>query len=274
MKEIDTKYPHADHLLRVDDLEKSFGGIRALECLTFSVPQGVIKAVIGPNGAGKTTLFNLITGIFPPTRGIIAFDGQTISGRRPQEIARLGVSRTFQNVLLFGRMTVLENVMVGRHIRSRASILGVGLRLPWTQREERQIQARAMDYLDFVDLADRARELAGNLPLGEQKLLEVARALATEPKILLLDEPAGGLNTRETERLAEIIHRIRGEGITVVLVEHDMNLVMEISEEIVVISFGRKIAEGKPREIKKDPAVIEAYLGEEVDYLNSPAGRG
>jgi branched-chain amino acid transport system ATP-binding protein len=274
MTEIETRQHRASELLRVDSLEKAFGGIQALQGLTFGVPAGAIKAVIGPNGAGKTTLFNVITGIVRPTRGIVALDGQTISGLRPQEIARFGVSRTFQNVLLFGRMTVLENVMVGRHIRSRASILGVGLRLPWTQREECQIQARAMDYLDFVGLADRAPGLAGNLPLGEQKLLEVARALATEPKILLLDEPAGGLNTRETERLAEIIHHIRGEGITVVLVEHDMNLVMEISEEIVVISFGRKIAEGKPREIKKDPAVIEAYLGEEADYPNRPAGRG
>jgi branched-chain amino acid transport system ATP-binding protein len=271
---METKQHRPSELLRIDGLEKSFGGIGALQGLTFAVPAGAIKAVIGPNGAGKTTLFNVITGIFPPTRGIVAFDGRTISGRRPQEIARLGVSRTFQNVLLFGRMTVLENAMVGRHIRSRASILGVGLRLPWMRREEYEIQTRAMDFLEFVGLAERARELAGNLPLGEQKLLEVARALATEPKMLLLDEPAGGLNTRETERLAEIIRRIRGEGITVVLVEHDMNLVMEISEEIVVISFGRKIAEGKPEEIKTHPAVIEAYLGEEADYLNSPAGRG
>jgi branched-chain amino acid transport system ATP-binding protein len=271
---MDARRHQPSGLLHVDSVEKSFGGIRALQGLTFSVAEGSIKAVIGPNGAGKTTLFNLITGIFAPGGGTIFLNGETISGRRPQEIARLGVSRTFQNVLLFGRMTALENVMVGRHIRSRASILGVGLRLPWTRQEEREIQTRAMDYLEFVGLAHRAREHAGNLPLGEQKLLEVARALATEPKILLLDEPAGGLNTRETERLAEIIRRIRGQGTTVVLVEHDMNLVMEISEEVVVISFGQKIAEGKPREIKKHPAVIEAYLGEEADYLNSPAGRG
>ncbi|HYA03793.1 MAG TPA: ABC transporter ATP-binding protein [Syntrophobacteria bacterium] len=274
MSAMDARRHQPSELLHVDSLEKSFGGIRALQGLTFSVAEGSIKAVIGPNGAGKTTLFNLITGLFAPTGGIISLKGETISGRRPQEIARLGVSRTFQNVLVFGRMTVLENVMVGRHIRSRASILSTGLRLPGMRREERQIQARAMEYLGFVGLEDRAREYAGNLPLGEQKLLEVARALATEPKILLLDEPAGGLNTRETERLAEIIHRIRGRKITVVLVEHDMNLVMENSDEITVISFGQKIAEGKPREIKKHPAVIEAYLGEEADYLNSPAGRG
>jgi branched-chain amino acid transport system ATP-binding protein len=266
--------PHQPiELLRVDNLEKSFGGIRALQGLTFGVPAGAIKAVIGPNGAGKTTLFNLVTGILLPTGGSISLNGLNINGRRPQEIARLGVSRTFQNVLLFGRMTVLENVMVGRHTRSQASVLSAGLRLPWMRREEQEIRARAMERLAFVGLSDRAEEQSGNLPLGDQKLLEVARALATEPRILLLDEPAGGLNTRETEGLAELIRRIRGQGITVVLVEHDMNLVMEVSDDIVVVSFGQKIAEGKPREIKKHPAVIEAYLGEEGDYANGPGQR-
>jgi branched-chain amino acid transport system ATP-binding protein len=269
MNAVDTRLQQPRELLHVDGVEKSFGGVRALQGLTFSVPAGAIKAVIGPNGAGKTTLFNLVTGIFLPTRGTISLNGETISGRRPQVIARLGVSRTFQNVLVFGRMTVLENVMVGRHMRSRASLLSAGLRLPWMRREEQEIQARAMERVDFVGLTDRAQERAGNLPLGEQKLLEVARALATEPRLLLLDEPAGGLNTRETERLAELIRRIRGQGVTVVLVEHDMNLVMDISDDIVVISFGQKIAEGKPREIKRHPAVIEAYLGEEGDYGNS-----
>lgn len=268
MTGMETRQHRPSEFLHVDRLEKAFGGIRALQGLTFGVPAGAIKAVIGPNGAGKTTLFDLVTGILLPTRGTISLNGEIISGRRPQEIARLGVSRTFQNVLLFGRMTVLENAMVGRHMRSRASVLSAGLRLPWMRREEQGIQARAMERLDFVGLADRAKEHAANLPLGEQKLLEVARALATEPKLLLLDEPAGGLNTRETERLAELIRRIRGQGITVVLVEHDMNLVMDVSEDIVVISFGQKIAEGKPREIKKHPAVIEAYLGEEGDYGN------
>jgi branched-chain amino acid transport system ATP-binding protein len=252
--------------LRVDKLHKSFGGIRALKGLSFTVPPGVIKAVIGPNGAGKTTLFNVITGIFPPSAGSIALNGVTISGRKSQDIARLGISRTFQHVEVFGRMTVLENVMVGRHIRSRSGLLSTGLRLPRMRREEQQVRSNAMDYLEFVGLDERAKELAGNLPLGEQKLLEVARALATDPKILLLDEPAGGLNTRETERLAALIQQILGQGITVVLVEHDMNLVMDISDEIVVMNFGEKIAEGKPREIKDDPLVIQAYLGEEVDY--------
>lgn len=252
--------------LHVENLQKSFGGVQALKGLSFKVPQGIIKAIIGPNGAGKTTLFNVITGILPPNGGAIALNGISIEGRKAREIARLGVSRTFQNVEVFGRMTVLENVMVGRHIQSRAGIISTGFRLLGMRREERQIRESAMQYLTFVGLENRATELAGNLPLGEQKLLEVARALATDAKILLLDEPAGGLNTRETEGLAALIHRILEQGITVVLVEHDMNLVMDISDEIMVINFGEKIAEGKPKQIKNDPLVIEAYLGEEVDY--------
>ncbi|MEE9529617.1 MAG: ABC transporter ATP-binding protein [Syntrophobacteria bacterium] len=252
--------------LHVENLEKSFGGIQALKGLSFKVPQGIIKAIIGPNGAGKTTLFNVITGILPPNGGAIALNGISIEGRKAREIARLGVSRTFQNVEVFGRMTVLENVMVGRHIQSRAGIISTGFRLVGMRREERQIRESAMQHLAFVGLENRATELAGNLPLGEQKLLEVARALATDPKMLLLDEPAGGLNTRETEGLAALIHRILEQGITVVLVEHDMNLVMDISDEIMVMNFGEKIAEGKPKQIKNDPLVIEAYLGEEVDY--------
>lgn len=252
--------------LHVENLQKSFGGVQALKGLSFKVPSGIIKAIIGPNGAGKTTLFNVITGIFPPNGGAIALNGMSIEGRKAREIARLGVSRTFQNVEVFGRMTVLENVMVGRHIQSRAGIISTGLRLVGMRREERQIRESAMQHLAFVGLEKRATELSGNLPLGEQKLLEVARALATDPKVLLLDEPAGGLNTRETEGLAALIHRILEQGITVVLVEHDMNLVMDISDEIMVMNFGEKIAEGKPKQIKNDPLVIEAYLGEEVDY--------
>ena len=252
--------------LHVENLQKSFGGVQALKGLSFKVSPGIIKAIIGPNGAGKTTLFNVITGIFPPNGGAIALNGISIEGRKAREIARLGVSRTFQNVEVFGRMTVLENVMVGRHIQSRAGIISTGLRLVGMRREERQIRESAMQHLAFVGLENRATELAGSLPLGEQKLLEVARALATDPEILLLDEPAGGLNTRETEGLAALIHRILEQGITVVLVEHDMNLVMDISDEIMVMNFGEKIAEGKPKQIKNDPLVIEAYLGEEVDY--------
>ena len=252
--------------LRVENLCKSFGGVQALMGLSFTVAPGIIKAIIGPNGAGKTTLFNIISGLFPPSNGSITLEGMPIEGRKSRDIARLGVSRTFQNVEVFGRMTVLENVMVGRHIRSRAGIISAGLKLPRMRREERRIRNGARDYLEFVGLENKAGELAGNLPLGEQRLLEIARALATEPRILLLDEPAGGLNTRETEGLAALIQSILKKEITVLLVEHDMNLVMDISNEIVVMNFGEKIAEGKPKEIKNDPVVIEAYLGEEVDY--------
>jgi branched-chain amino acid transport system ATP-binding protein len=259
-------YEKVNTLLRVEDLRKSFGGVQALMGLSFTVAPGIIKAIIGPNGAGKTTLFNVISGVLPPNNGSITLEGRSIGGRKSLEIARLGVSRTFQNVEVFGRMTVLENVMVGRHIRSRAGIISAGLKLPWMRREERQIRNGARDYLEFVGLEHKAGELAGNLPLGEQRLLEIARALATEPRIILLDEPAGGLNTRETEELAALIQSILKKEITVLLVEHDMNLVMDISNEIVVMNFGEKIAEGKPREIKNDPLVIEAYLGEEVDY--------
>ncbi|MBW1979931.1 MAG: ABC transporter ATP-binding protein [Deltaproteobacteria bacterium] len=253
-------------MLKVENLKKSFGGVKALKGVSFSVAEGSIKAVIGPNGAGKTTLFNIITGILSATSGSIFLDGKQISGCSAQHIARLGVSRTFQNVEVFGRMTVLENVMVGRHIQSRAGIVSSGLRLPWVRREEQQVREDALACLDLVGMADRPDELAANLPLGGQKLLEIARALATNPKILLLDEPAGGLNTRETETLAELILRIRTMGITVILVEHDMNLVMDISDNIAVINFGLKIAEGSAKQVKNDPAVIEAYLGEEVDY--------
>ncbi|UCG13525.1 MAG: ABC transporter ATP-binding protein [Deltaproteobacteria bacterium] len=257
---------NSQDFFRVDNLQKSFGGVRALKGLSFIVAPGTIKAVIGPNGAGKTTLFNLITGIFPPSGGSVSLNGVSINGRKAQEIARMGVSRTFQNVEVFDRMKVLENVMVGRHIQSRAGIISAGLRSVRMRREEREVRQSAFEYLEFVGLEHRAEELAGSLPLGEQKLLEVARALATDPEILLLDEPAGGLNTRETEKLANLIHRIQDRGITVLLVEHDMNLVMDISEEILVMNFGEKIAEGNPRQIKDDPLVIQAYLGEEVDY--------
>ena len=252
-----------DCLLRAEGVEKFFGGLRAVDGLDFTVREGQVKSFIGPNGAGKTTLFNLLTGIFPPTRGAFEFLGRPLKGLKPHVIACLGISRTFQNLELFGNMTALENVMLGRHSRTRAGIFSTGLRLPGMRREEQAIRAAALEELRFMDLEERAPLAATSLPLGEQRLLEISRALATQPKLLLLDEPAAGLNIRETEKLSETILRIRARGITVMLVEHDMSLVMQISDEVLVLNYGRKIAEGPPREIQKNPEVIAAYLGEE-----------
>jgi branched-chain amino acid transport system ATP-binding protein len=248
-------------LLSLQDVGISFGGLRAVKQVSFQIQPGQIKALIGPNGAGKTTLFNLITGMLRPDQGVISFLDQPIQGLPPFQIAARGISRTFQIVQLFGHMTVLENVMVGRHLRSRAGLLAAALRLPWTRREEAEIRARSLEWLQFVGLADRAADYAANLPLGHQRLLEIARALATEPKLLLLDEPAAGLDIAETERLKDFIFAIRERGITVLLVEHDMSLTMEVADEIVVLDHGELLAEGTPREIQRHPAVIAAYLG-------------
>ncbi len=253
----------SEEILIITGLEKSFGGLRAISELDLAVPAGKIQAVIGPNGAGKTTLFNLITGVVAPTRGEFLFSGKKLNGLKPHQIAGLGISRTFQNVELFAHMSVLENVMLGRHSRLQADIFQAGFRLPRMRREERESRERAVAELQFMGLADKASLDALSLPLGEQKLLEIARALATEPKLLLLDEPAAGLNPRDTALLSETILKIRERGITVLLVEHDMNLVMEISDVISVLNYGRKIAEGSPREIQRNPEVIAAYLGEE-----------
>jgi branched-chain amino acid transport system ATP-binding protein len=225
------------------------------------VPAGIIQAIIGPNGAGKTTLFHCISGVIEPSSGSILFRGVDIGGLLPHQIARRGISRTFQHVALFKSMTVLENVLLGRHSRTRSGFLASGLRLPGMRREERRIQEHGETCLEFVGLADQALLPAGALPLGKQRIIEIARALATEPQLLLLDEPAGGLNMRETEDLGALIQRISHSGITVVLVEHDMNLVMDISERVLVLHYGEKLASGTPREIKDHPAVIEAYLG-------------
>jgi branched-chain amino acid transport system ATP-binding protein len=250
-------------VLKVQDLQKSFGGLKAIDALSFAVGEGQIKSIIGPNGAGKTTLFNLITGILSPTGGTLHLAGKALKGMRPHDIARLGISRTFQNLELFPNMSVLENVMVGCHNHTSTGILRAGLRLQAMRREEERIQEEAMDELRFIGLKDKAAAGATSLPLGEQKLLEIARALATQPRLLLLDEPAAGLNIRETEKLSGTILRIRERGITVMLVEHDMSLVMGISDEILVLNYGRKIAEGPPRAIQRDREVIAAYLGEE-----------
>ncbi|MGA2518172.1 MAG: ABC transporter ATP-binding protein [Thermodesulfobacteriota bacterium] len=253
-------------ILETSRLRKIFGGLMAVVDLNFKVMPGQIKAIIGPNGAGKTTLFNIITGILPPTGGTIRFKGREISGEKPHRIAQKGISRTFQTVELFGNMTVLENVMVGRHVRTKKGLIQSGLRLPGVKREERLVLEMAQEKLEVVGLMRRANESASGIPLGEQKLLEIARALATDPQLLLLDEPAAGLNETEKLRIGEIIRKIRGSGITVLLVEHHMDLVMNISDEIVVLNYGEKVAEGTPEEVKGDEKVIDAYLGVEIRY--------
>jgi branched-chain amino acid transport system ATP-binding protein len=262
-------------ILEVCNLGMQFGGVAALHDVCYSVPGGIIQAVIGPNGAGKTTLFNCISGMLKPSYGRIVFNGREIAGRAPHKIAESGISRTFQHVALFKKMTVLENVMLGRHPRTGCGFLAAGLRLPGTRFEERQILQKGMEYLEFVGLADVAGLEAGTLPLGKQKILEIARALATEPRLVLLDEPAGGLNMKETEDLGELIEAIRRLGTTVMLVEHDMNLIMDISDRILVLHFGKVLASGTPGEIKENSAVIEAYLGiEESDAAPSGTAQG
>jgi branched-chain amino acid transport system ATP-binding protein len=250
-------------LLTADKVSKSFGGIHAVREVSFTVRSGQIKGIIGPNGAGKTTLFNLITGFYGADAGDIHFDHHKLDGLAPHQVAERGIARTFQNVELFDRMSVLENVMVGRHPRTRAGFVSAAFRLSRARQEERRILNKAMEILDFIGLAERAASPSSSLPFGLQRVLEVGRALATEPRLLLLDEPASGLNAAETRGLGRLISRIRDAGVTVVLVEHDMSLTMEICDEILVMDYGQTLAEGSPREIQQNEAVIAAYLGEE-----------
>ncbi len=253
-------------LLSISSITKRFGGLLANDAISFEVPEKTVFAVIGPNGAGKTTLFNVISGFFPPSEGRIVFDGDDITGLPQRKIAARGLVRTYQLVQLFKDLTVAENVQVGFHLVTNGAIGAALLRPRWMREQEARIRAETRDLLDFVGLRTQADMQAVSLPYGQQRLLEVARALAARPRLLLLDEPAAGLNPDETQALADTILRIRDRGVTVLLIEHDMSLVMRIAQHIVVLDFGEKIAEGTPDEIKAHPDVIAAYLGTEAAH--------
>jgi branched-chain amino acid transport system ATP-binding protein len=259
-------------LLDAKGISKRFGGVQALDNVSFTINHGEIYGLIGPNGAGKTSLFNVLTGIYESDGGSFTFDGEPLDRLKPNEVAKRGIARTFQNIRLFQNLSALENVMIGRHVRTKATVIGALLRDKGTLAEEAAIEKRAYELLEYVGVAKRANDLSKHLAYGDQRRLEIARALATEPKLLALDEPAAGMNATETQALKRLLEGIRRDGTTILLIEHDMKLVMSVCDRVLVLDYGKKIAEDRAAEVQNDPKVIAAYLGGEVTLKAAGAG--